>query len=40
LALADPLIPTVPPYVKSGVFRTFVESRVPISLLNVTGDTW
>ncbi len=39
-SLSDPMIPTVPPYVKSGVFRTMVESRTPISFLNVTGDTW
>ena len=39
-SLSDPMIPTVPPYVKSGVFRTIVESRTPISFLNVTGDTW
>ena len=38
--VSDPLIPTVPPYVKSGVFRTVIESRTPMSLLNVTGDTW
>lgn len=36
----NPPVPTVPPYVKSGVFRTVIESRTPISVLNATGDTW
>lgn len=29
-----------PPYVKTGVLRTHVDSRTPITYLNETGETW
>ena len=29
-----------PPYVKTGVFRTVIESRTPITKFNYTGETW